>query len=341
VLAGLYWERTRDRDTLQAIWPNIKAGLEWIERYGDRDGDSFVEYDRKRDTGLRNQGWKDSKTPSCTPTAASPSPPSRSARCRATYTSRSTSRPPGGGLRRTGLVGRPVRQRGEAPRKNSRRILVRGARDLCARARRRQGAVPRAQLERRASSLTGIAEPDRAARVAQGLAARDFFTGWGIRTLSSREKRFNPTSYHTARSGRTTTLSSVSASRAMATPRKPSRSPPRCFEAAAQMHLRRLPELFCGFERKRDKAPTLYPVACAPQAWAACAPVAMLQACLGLEIDARTAGLNLRRPRLPRLHRLAPDPPPCKSATAASTSSSAARKPASRSASSPAKATPK
>jgi glycogen debranching enzyme len=71
------------------------------------------------------------------------------------------------------------------------------------------------------------------------------------------------------------------------------------FDAAAHMHLRRLPELFCGFERKRDKAPTLYPVACAPQAWAACAPFSLLQACLGLEIDAAGANVRLRRPRLP------------------------------------------
>ena len=63
---------------------------------------------------------------------------------------------------------------------------------------------------------------------------------------------------------------------------------------------RRLPELFCGFERKRGKAPTLYPVACAPQAWAACTPFALLQACLGLEVDAAAATVTLRRPRLPQ-----------------------------------------
>ncbi|HEU4353371.1 MAG TPA: hypothetical protein VFR66_16005 [Burkholderiales bacterium] len=65
------------------------------------------------------------------------------------------------------------------------------------------------------------------------------------------------------------------------------------------MHLRRLPELFCGFERRRGKAPTLYPVACAPQAWAACAPFALLQACLGLEVDAASETVRLRLPRLP------------------------------------------
>jgi glycogen debranching enzyme len=71
------------------------------------------------------------------------------------------------------------------------------------------------------------------------------------------------------------------------------------FDAGAHMHLRRLPELFCGFHRKRDKSPTLYPVACAPQAWAACAPFALLQACLGLEVDAGGAMVTLHRPGLP------------------------------------------
>src|SRR5690606_1463077 len=71
------------------------------------------------------------------------------------------------------------------------------------------------------------------------------------------------------------------------------------FDAAAHMHLRRLPELFCGFERKRGMAPTLYPVACAPQAWAACTPFTLLQSCLGLEVDAAASTVTLRRPCLP------------------------------------------
>src|SRR5688572_26553660 len=59
-LAGMYWQRTRDRATLQELWPAVRAGLEWMQKYGDRDGDGFVEYGRRRGSGLRNQGWKDS-----------------------------------------------------------------------------------------------------------------------------------------------------------------------------------------------------------------------------------------------------------------------------------------
>jgi len=135
--------------------------------------------------------------------------------------------------------------------------------------------------------------------VVQGLFGAEFFSGWGIRTVGSREKRFNPTSYHNgsvwphdnalialglARYGRNTEALALTTA---------------LFDAAAHMHLRRLPELFCGFERRRGKAPTLYPVACAPQAWAACTPFALLQACLGLEVDAAGETVRLRQPRLP------------------------------------------
>src|SRR5438045_9309346 len=148
--------------------------------------------------------------------------------------------------------------------------------------------------------LSGIARPERAARVAQGLMRNEFFTGWGLRTLGSREKRFNPTSYHNgsvwphdnalialglARYGHTEQAVSLTGA---------------LFDAAAHMHLRRLPELFCGFDRRRGKAPTLYPVACAPQAWAAVAPYALIQACLGLEVDCGACKVRLRRPRLPQ-----------------------------------------
>lgn len=112
--------------------------------------------------------------------------------------------------------------------------------------------------------------------------------------MSRREKRYNPASYHNgsvwphdnalialglARYGYCTQALALTTA---------------LFDAAAHIHLRRLPELFCGFERRPGKAPILYPVACAPQAWAAATPFALIQACLGLEVDAAAAKLRLR-----------------------------------------------
>jgi glycogen debranching enzyme len=299
-LAGLYWRRTGDRDTLQAIWPNVKACLEWIKRYGDRDGDGFVEYSRMRESGLRNQGWKDSEDAIFHADGSIAT--GSIALCEV-----------------QGYAYLALRLAAEMAADFGDQVTCR---DTQCRADRLQQQFEEAfwceELGTYALALdgdkkpcrvrtsnagqllfTGIAQPERAARVAQSLAGRDFFTGWGLRTVSSREKRFNPTSYHNgsiwphdnaligmglARYGHTAQALGLTCA---------------VFDAAAHMHLRRLPELFCGFERKRDKSPTLYPVACAPQAWAACAPFALLQACLGLEIDADGALVTLHRPRLP------------------------------------------
>jgi glycogen debranching enzyme len=147
--------------------------------------------------------------------------------------------------------------------------------------------------------FTGIAAPERAARMAELLCTSEFLTGWGIRTVSEREQRFNPTSYHNGsiwphdNSLIALGLARYGHSAAAA------RLTTAVLDEAIHMDLRRLPELYCGIRRKRDKGPILYPVACSPQAWAAAAPFAMLQACIGLEVDASQRVARLRYPRLP------------------------------------------
>jgi len=135
--------------------------------------------------------------------------------------------------------------------------------------------------------------------VAAQLMGREFFTGWGIRTVASVEKRYNPMSYHNG-----SIWPHDNALIALGFARYGfSEHALRLFtgicDAAAYMDLRRLPELYCGFRRRPDKAPTLYPVACAPQAWAAAAPFALLQACLGIDLGCMSERVRLRRPRLP------------------------------------------
>jgi glycogen debranching enzyme len=147
--------------------------------------------------------------------------------------------------------------------------------------------------------FTGIAEPDRAAKIVNGLLGPDLFSGWGIRTVSNREQRYNPMSYHNgsvwphdnalialgfALYGYKTAIEPVFKG---------------MFEAATYMELRRLPELLCGFQRRRGRGPTLYPVACSPQAWASGALLLMLQASLGLEFDPAQNEIRFRDPRLP------------------------------------------
>jgi glycogen debranching enzyme len=147
--------------------------------------------------------------------------------------------------------------------------------------------------------FAGIASRDRARSVAEQLMNRRGFSGWGIRTLAEGEARFNPMSYHNgsvwphdnaiialglARYGFKRDASTVLSA---------------LFDTLHYMDNLRLPELFCGFARRRGNAPTLYPVACSPQAWAAATPFALLQAVLGLEMDHGAGEVRFNRPVLP------------------------------------------
>ena len=147
--------------------------------------------------------------------------------------------------------------------------------------------------------FTGIAASDRAARVAAGLLRPNFFSGWGIRTVARGEPRFNPMSYHNG-----SIWPHDNALIALGMARYEAKRPIETlfgglFSAATYMDQRRLPELFCGFQRQRGHGPTLYPVACSPQAWASATPFTLLEASLGLEFDPFAREIRLRNPRLP------------------------------------------
>jgi glycogen debranching enzyme len=299
-LAGLYWLRSRDRAAMERIWPAVKNALTWMERYGDRNGDGFVSYGRRQQSGLRNQGWKDSEDSVFHADGRLAEPPIALAEVQGyVYLARR-------------LAARMARDLGEQALGSRLEMEARTLRErfedrfwceeigFYALALDGLGQPCCVRASNGGQLLfTGIASRQRAAKLVEALFERDFFSGWGIRTLSAREVRYNPMSYHNgsvwphdnalialglARYGWTTQVMQLSTA---------------LFNAAALMDLRRLPELFCGFGREPGRTPTLYPVACAPQAWSAATPFALLQACLGLEFDHAAAVIRLRRPHLP------------------------------------------
>jgi glycogen debranching enzyme len=300
VLAGLYWQYTADRATLDAIWPNVKAALAWIDHYGDTDGDGFVEYRRRLDTGLVNQGWKDSGDAVFHEDGRLASAPIALCEVQGyVYLARvlaarmAEARGDGPLAAKLSEQARVLREKFEAQFWDDELgmyvLALDGDKKPCRVRTSNAGQV----------LFTGIASADRAAMMAQTLASTEFLTGWGIRTLSSRERRFNPTSYHNGSIWpHDNALIALGLSR-YGHSDQAARLAATLFDAAAHMDLRRLPELYCGMRRRRDKGPILYPVACSPQAWAAAAPFAMLQACLGLEVDATQRVARLRYPRLP------------------------------------------
>jgi glycogen debranching enzyme len=300
LLAGLYFERTGDIATLRFLWPAIEAALGWIDGPGDPDGDGFLEYARATEQGLANQGWKDSLDAVFHADGRLAEGPIALAEVQAyVYAAKQLAAQC---ARRLGFRHRAVALESQArdlaerferafwcPDIGTYAIGLDGAKEPCRVRTSNAGQV----------LFSGIADPDRAARVAKSLIGPEFFSGWGIRTVSRREARYNPMSYHNgsiwphdnslialgfARYGLKFAVDRVFKG---------------LFDAAAYMDFRRLPELFCGFQRSRGRGPTLYPVACSPQAWAAATPFCLLQAALGLEIDPTERHIRLRNPHLP------------------------------------------
>ncbi|MGE5488405.1 MAG: glycogen debranching N-terminal domain-containing protein [bacterium] len=299
-LAGAYYRRTGDLDTIRKIWPAIRKALVWIDAFGDRDGDGFVEYARVSEHGLVQQGWKDSRDSVFHADGAIAEPPI--ALCEVQGYVYAAKRAASMLASALGFDERAIILKREAEdlRDRFQRVFwdeELGTYVLALDGRKRPCRVVASNAGH--CLLTGIASREHAARVASVLMGPEMFSGWGIRTLSTREVRYNPMSYHNGSvwphdnaliaSGLASYGHQDAANRIMAA----------LFDAAIFIDDRRLPELFCGFTRRPAHAPTLYPVACSPQAWASGAVFLLIQACLGLSIDATKKQIRFRRSRLP------------------------------------------
>lgn len=300
VLAGAYYERTADLAFIGSIWPSIERALQWIDEYGDPDRDGFVEYMRQTPEGLAQQGWKDSRDSVFHEDGVLAPPPIAlcevqsyvyAARCHAATLAQALG----------------MRERAEAYAGEAERLRERFERAfwdeglsmyvLALDGNKRPCRVRTSNVGH--TLFGGIASAQRAARVADVLLGEDMYSGWGIRTLSTKEVRYNPMSYHNG-----SIWPHDNAMIAMGLGRYSLTNHALqvlqgLYHASAFMDLHRLPELFCGFRRRPSEAPTLYPVACAPQSWAAGAVFMLLQGCIGLAIDAGRKRVTLKQSRLP------------------------------------------
>jgi glycogen debranching enzyme len=300
LLAGLYAERTGDMETFSALWPAIEAALRWIDGAGDPDGDGFVEYKRASEQGLANQGWKDSHDAIFHADGRLAQGEIALAEVQGyVYAAKQvTARC----LRRLGRDAAAQKLEAEARRLAERFEAAFWCPDIETYALALDGAKEPCRVRTSNAGqllFSGIADRERAARVAKGLLQPSFFSGWGIRTVARGEPRYNPMSYHNGsiwphdNALIALGLASYDDKGAVETLFG------GLFDAATYMDLRRLPELFCGFERQRGHGPTLYPVACAPQAWASAAPFTLLEASLGLKFKPFEREIQLCDPRLP------------------------------------------
>jgi glycogen debranching enzyme len=299
-LAGAYHRRTGDLAFIRTIWPNIVAALDWMDRYGDGDGDGFVEYARRSEHGLLQQGWKDSHDSVFHADGRLAEAPIALCEVQAyVYEAKLEAADLAAAF---GEAERAASLRGQAVQLQAKFQRDFWCEDLGCYAIALDGAKRpcRVATSNAGHALwTGIAAPAHAARMATRFLEEDFFSGWGVRTVASGQARYNPMSYHDgsiwphdnaliaaglARYGHTDAALQLLSS---------------FYDASLYFSQHRLPELFCGFPRRSGEGPTLYPVACSPQAWASATGLAMLQACLGLQIDAAEQLVSFRGPRLP------------------------------------------
>ncbi|MCA1585128.1 MAG: hypothetical protein LC791_10295 [Acidobacteria bacterium] len=300
VLAGRYFDRTHDLALLRTIWPNLLAAVRWMDEFGDRDRDGFIEYARMNDRGLVNQGWKDSFDAVFHADGLPAEPPIALAEVQAyAYAAKHHAAQLADVLE--------DKRRGRQWRADAEKLHARfekafwcndlGTYAIALDGRKRPCRVRSSNAGH--VLLTGLARRDRAVRVAELLTSPASFSDWGIRTIAEGEVGYNPMSYHNG-----SVWPHDNALIAQGFARYGFGAPVQAvfsglFAASQHFDLYRMPELFCGFGRRAGEAPTLYPVACAPQAWSSAAVFALLESTLGLEVNARERRVSFSNSRLP------------------------------------------
>jgi glycogen debranching enzyme len=289
VLLEEYVRWTGDREIARRLEPQARAAIAWIDRYGDRDGDGYIEYERRnRETGLENQCWKDSWDSIVFADGTLASFPRATCELQGyAYDAKI----------RTARLAREVwndekwateleKQAGDLRRRFNEDFWI---------PERGFFAVALDGTKRKVDSLTsnighllwsGIADDEKAEACVRHLMGDELFSGWGIRTMGTREGSYNPIGYHVGTVWPHDTSLVAWGLRRYGYREEAARLATAMFEAAALFN-HRLPEAFGGYPRAATRFPVEYPTACSPQAWASGAPLLFIRTLLGLESDGR------------------------------------------------------
>lgn len=301
LLAAEYFRWTADLEFMVELQRSLEAALGWLAHHGDRDGDGFIEYERRSPGGLDNQGWKDSGDAIVHADGSLAKGPIALIEVQGyVYLAKVRIADVFGAL---GMPDIAKRLRTEA------KELKKRVNDAYWMPEEGTFALALDGAKRQVKSITSnpghclyceVIDADKAASVADRLMAPDMFSGWGIRTLSQDSPAYNPMSYHNGSvwphdnaiiAAGLKRYGFVEATEKIAT---------ALFETAIDSSDSRLLELYCGFDKSPDVPVVAYPVACKPQAWAAAAPFMLLQAMLGISPDASNGILTVDQPMLPR-----------------------------------------
>src|SRR5690554_176957 len=300
VLAGAYYKRTGDIETIKNLWPNIINALNWIDNYGDIDGDGYVEYVRKADKGLENQGWKDSDDSISYEDGRLAKPPIALCEVQSyVYDAKNKAAYLAELLGEKNLADKLLKEASALKEKFNKDfwdeelktyvIALDGDKSPCRVKSSNAGLC----------LLSGIVKHEYATKLANTLLSSEMYSDWGIRTLASDEVRYNPMSYHNGSCWPHDTALIAYGLSLYGFKDKAAKIMKGLFDATLFIDLQRLPELFCGFGRRKNEGPTAYPVACAPQAWSVAAVYMLIQACLQIDINAVEKKVYFIKPILP------------------------------------------
>ncbi|WP_186755013.1 amylo-alpha-1,6-glucosidase [Echinicola salinicaeni] len=300
ILAGKYFKRTGDFTLIKKIWDNIKAALDWIDNYGDIDQDGFVEYQKRSESGLVNQGWKDSNDSISHEDGSLAEPPIvlcevqayvYEAKIQAGYLAQQLN---------DGEIAESLVKEAEILKEKFNKAFW-DDRIGCYCLALDANKTPCKVISSNAGQclITGIVKEEYVQRLTETLFSKKMFSGWGIRTLSANEVRYNPMSYH---NGSIWPHDIALIAYGLSKYGK-SEYALKIFKSLTDFSMFgdsfRLPELFCGFDRVEGEGPIAYPVACSPQAWSVAGLYMLFQSILGLEIDAVNKVLHFKQTLLP------------------------------------------
>lgn len=300
LLAGAYFDRSADRPLIEKLWPHVQRALTWIDQYGDVDGDGFVEYARHSSSGLIQQGWKDSNDSVFHSDGKLAEAPI--ALCEVQGYVYAAKLAAARLSRMLGDLNGSCELEVQAETLRTKFEEQFWCEDLGTYALALDGRKRPCRVRTSNAGhclYTGIVSPERARRVADNLMNEDSFTGWGIRTVACTESRYNPLSYHNGSVWPHDNSIVANGMARYASKKMAGQVLLALLDLSSEVELRRLPELFCGLKRRPNEGPTLYPVACSPQAWAAAAPFLILEGCLGITVQAERRRIVFDRPFLP------------------------------------------
>ncbi len=300
ILYGYVWQWTADREFAERLWPNAERALRWIDEYGDRDGDGYVEYQKKTPKGLDNQGWKDSHDGILHADGTKPEGPLALVEVQGyVYDAKLRTARVARALGHDDLADDLEDQAAGLGRRFNEDFWMPSHRYYAVGLDGNKQQIASVTSNPGHALWSGIIDHDRARHVARRLVSSEMHSGWGIRTLSAKNPGFDPIGYHTGTvwphdnaliaHGLTIYGFESEANKVMSA----------LTLAGAFFRDARFPELFCGFSREEAAIPVEYPVACRPQAWASAAPLLMMRSYAGMHAQAHKQQLSIVRPSIP------------------------------------------